>query len=291
MASGRMTATLEESAGLSAAGAHAATSTAEIDSHRFKRAERARASMESHYRKRRLALVLLPNIDMPSRTLVASVLALGCCALAAAQGPPSVLPATASKSLAQSLQAAAGRGDHLWRARVPLNADGTVNAYVEIARGDRRKWEFDMAAHARKIDRTLPEDVGGYPVNYGFVPQTVSYDGDPFDALVLGPALPDGQFVRGVIVGLMQMEDEKGLDSKVVLSRIDSAGRPLDRLTADRQREIGEYFQRYKRHESGKFSAVPGWGSAADGLAFVERTHAFFTRCRERPADDCAITP
>ena len=94
----------------------------------------------------------------------------------------------------------------------------------------------------------IPDEIGGYPVNYGFVPQTVSYDGDPFDALVLGPPLPDGQFVRGVIVGVMFMEDEKGLDSKVVLSRIDADGRPLH--AAHRRRssdEIGDYFKRYKQ--------------------------------------------
>ena len=100
-----------------------------------------------------------------------------------------------------------------------------MNAYIEISRGDRRKWELDMRANARAIDRMMPESVGGYPVNYGFVPQTVSYDGDPFDALVLGPAIAGGETVRGVIVGLMYMEDEKGLDSKVVLS-LTGRGRP-----------------------------------------------------------------
>ena len=65
--------------------------------------------------------------------------------------------------------------DTIWRDTPPTNADGTVNAYIEIARGDRRKWEFDMRANARAIDRMMPEEVGGYPVNYGFVPQTVSY--------------------------------------------------------------------------------------------------------------------
>ena len=101
-----------------------------------------------------------------------------------------------------------------------------MNAYIEIARGDRQKWELDMRANERAIDRVIPESVGGYPVNYGFVPQTVSYDGDPFDVLVLGPPITGGETVRGIIVGLMYMEDEKGLDSKVVLSR----GRPTGGL-------------------------------------------------------------
>jgi inorganic pyrophosphatase len=193
--------------------------------------------------------------------------------------PPAVLPATAVKTLAASLNAARTHKTHQWRDTPPTNSDGTVNAYIEITRGDRRKWEFDMGANRREIDRMIPVAIGGYPVNYGFVPQTVSYDGDPFDVLVLGPPLPDGRFVRGIAVGIMFMEDEKGLDSKVVLSRVDAAGQPMDRLTTAVQEEIGDYFKRYKRGGRGTFSKVPGWGSAMQGLAFVQTTHAFFERC------------
>ena len=195
--------------------------------------------------------------------------------------PPAVLPAMATAALAKSLDATARHAKHVWRDSPPLNEDGSVNAYIEIPRGERRKWEFDMAANARAIDRVIPASVGGYPVNYGFVPQTVSYDGDPFDALVLGPPLPGGRMVRGVIVGVMFMEDEKGLDSKVVLSLTDRNGRPRHQLTADVQREIGDYFKRYKLHEQGKFSKVPGWGTAAQGRAYVMTTHAFFEQCRQ----------
>jgi hypothetical protein len=95
--------------------------------------------------------------------------------------PPGVLQASATSALATSLQEAAAHAKHVWRDTAPTNPDGTVNAYIEIARGDRRKWELDMGANARTIDRMIPTDVGGYPVNYGFVPQTVSYDGDPFE--------------------------------------------------------------------------------------------------------------
>ena len=212
-------------------------------------------------------------------------------AVVAAQGgsPPAALPAVATTALARSLAAASPHATHVWRDTVPINADRTVNGYIEIAKGDRQKWEFDMGANVRKIDRVMPEDVGGYPVNYGFVPQTVSYDGDPFDVLVLGPPLPDGQVVRGVIVGVMFMEDEKGLDSKVVLSRTDASGRPLHALTSDVQREIGDYFARYKKHQPGAFSKVPGWGSAAEGLAYVTMTHAFFRECRQHAGKQCAV--
>ena len=167
--------------------------------------------------------------------------------------PPRELPEKAATHLVQSLDAAREHPSHVWRDTKPINDDGTVNAYVEIPRGEVRKFEFDMRANARAIDRVMPPEIGGYPVNYGFVPQTVSYDGDPFDALVLGPPLEGGALMRGTIVGVMFMEDEKGLDSKVV--------------------------------------KVSGWGSAAEGLAFITTTHAFFRACRESHAGSCVITP
>jgi inorganic pyrophosphatase len=193
--------------------------------------------------------------------------------------PPAVLPAMATAQLAESIKAAKPQTSHRWRDTPPINADGTINGYIEIPRGERRKYEFDMSANSRRVDRVMPDKLGGYPVNYGFVPQSVSYDGDPFDILVLGPPLPGGEFVKGIIVGVMFMEDEKGHDSKVVVSPLDAQGKALYSLTAADMKRIGDYFARYKQHEPGKFSKVSGWGTAAQGLAYVHITHQFFSKC------------
>ena len=203
--------------------------------------------------------------------------------------PSNELPGVATAALRKSLEAAGGHATHVWRDTPPTTADGDVNAYVEIPRGDRRKWEFNMRANARAIDRVMPADVGGYPVNYGFVPQTVSYDGDPFDVLVLGPPLPGGRIVRGRIVGLMIMEDEKGADSKVVVSPIGPDGKPTHQLTDAERDRIAEYFRRYKQHDPKTFSKVPGWGEASDGRAHVDVTHAFFLRCRGQADTACRL--
>ena len=203
--------------------------------------------------------------------------------------PPRELPAVAVVQLTRSLAAAKATKRNVWRDTAPLNADGTVTGYIEIARGDRRKWEFDIAHNVRAIDRVMPTEVGGYPVNYGFVPQTVSYDGDPFDILVLGPPIAGGRVVRGAIVGLMHMEDEKGLDSKVVVSLLGREGRAALALTPEDQRRIGDFFNTYKRHEPGKFSKVPGWGGAAEGLAYVKMTHRFFLECRNAGSAACRL--
>jgi inorganic pyrophosphatase len=213
-------------------------------------------------------------------------------AIVAAAGPPQIsneLPAAAVTQLAKSLDASTSAARHVWRDTPPLNPDGTVNGYVEISRGDRRKWEFDMAANKRAIDRMIPAEIGGYPVNYGFVPQTVSYDGDPFDVLVLGPPIEGGLVVRGVIVGLLLMDDEKGSDGKVVISRI-SNGRPDHALTEHDRQTIADYFRRYKLLEPGKFSSVSGWGSIEDGRALVRLTHAFFQDCRRVEGTTCRVS-
>jgi inorganic pyrophosphatase len=205
--------------------------------------------------------------------------------------PPAILPAPATEKLRASLSAAAPHQIHVWRDSAPLNPDGTITAFIEIPRGERRKYELDMARNERRVDRVMPAALGGYPVNYGIVPQTVSYDGDPFDVLVLGPALAGGSVVRGVIVGIMHMEDETGLDSKVVLSRVGRNGKPTHALTDAEKRRIGHYFDRYKRHEPGKFSRVTGWDGADVGREFVDITHRFFRECRKEDAADCKLAP
>ena len=128
--------------------------------------------------------------------------------------PPRALPASATAQLVTSLDAARQHTSHVWRDTPAMNVDGTVNGYVEIPRGERRKWEFDMRANALAIDRVMPEEVGGYPVNYGFVPQTVSYDGDPFDVLVLGPALPGGDWCPASSSASCSWKTKKGWTRK-----------------------------------------------------------------------------
>jgi inorganic pyrophosphatase len=204
-------------------------------------------------------------------------------------GPAFELPGEAVAKLRNGLAAAARHQDSIWRDVAPQDGQGRVNALVEIARGDRRKFEFDIASNTMRLDRTIPEALGGYPINYGIVPQTISYDGDPFDVLVLGPPLKSGTRVRGAIVGVMRFEDETGPDAKVVITPMDGAGRPRYALTAADRDRMTKFFDAYKKHETGKFSRVTGWGGADEGQALVRITHAFFTDCR-RATGTCVVT-
>ena len=205
---------------------------------------------------------------------------------------PDTLPAAATTKLAASVSAAKAHTAHVWRDRAPLNDDGTINGYIEIAKGDRRKWELDMSKNARAIDRVIPEAIGGYPINYGFVPQTVSYDGDPFDVLVLGPPIEGGTLVRGLPVGVMFMEDDRVPDSKVVITPLDRRGRPRYEITEPIRLDVSRFFNRYKQHEPGASTNVPGWGTREQGLDLVRMTHAFFRQCQARAGQPCrALAP
>ena len=93
---------------------------------------------------------------------------------------------------------------------------------------------------------------------------------------MLGPAIAGGRVVRGSIVGLMHMQDEMG-SIRRSLSRWSAHGKAAVALTPDDQRRIGDFFNRYKRHEPGKFSKVPGWGGAVEGVAYVKVTTDFLS--------------
>ena len=190
---------------------------------------------------------------------------------AALPPPPAQLP----ERLAASLAAVKPFPHSPWRDVAPTNPDGTLNGYIEIPRGESTKWEFRLGLNRLDVDRTIPPELGGYPVNYGFIPRTISYDGDPTDVLVLGPPLPSGQIVTGRPIALMKMRDTGELDSKVVIAPLDERGAPKYRLAdADRDR-MKRFFDTYKRHE-GKPTEITGWGTEADARAFLRTTAGFF---------------
>lgn len=188
-------------------------------------------------------------------------------------------PIQIRERLAASLSAARGFERSPWRDVPPLNGDETLNGYVEIPRGESTKWEFRIPLNRLEVDRMIPAELGGYPTNYGFIPRTISYDGDPTDVLVLGPPVHNGAIVKGRIVALMQMMDTGDLDSKVVITPLDERGAPQYALEqADRDR-LTHFFDTYKRHE-GKVTQVTGWGTDADAQAFLRTTSGFFATGR-----------
>ena len=191
--------------------------------------------------------------------------------------PPA--PAGLDQKVAAYKKAAAQFPEHPWRDIAPLNADGTANGYIEISRGESTKWEFRIPLNAREVDRMIPTELGGYPINYGFLPQTVSYDGDPADVLVTGPPIEGGAIVKGRILALMMMVDSGDIDSKVVITRLDANGEPMHPLTEEDKRRMTQFFDTYKKHE-GKVTKITGWGDGHAARQFLEHTHGFYQSAR-----------
>ncbi|MEQ8279278.1 MAG: inorganic diphosphatase [Deltaproteobacteria bacterium] len=167
--------------------------------------------------------------------------------------------------------------DHQWR-DVPAYDGELVNAYIEIPRGTSDKYEFDLAKNERVVDRVLDPSLGGYPTNYGFIPQTMAFDGDPYDVLVLGPPLEGGTIVKTRIVALMHMDDEKGPDPKLVLVPVDTE------LTLDdaEKKRIATWFDGYKKFEPDKWAKVTGWSDAAAAKAALDSVVEFYRVERSR---------
>jgi inorganic pyrophosphatase len=138
-----------------------------------------------------------------------------------------------------------------------------IDVVIEIPRGSRNKYEFDHEAGVFRLDRRL-FTATMYPADYGFIPDTLSEDGDPLDALVLlDDATFPGCWITARPVGVFWMEDDAGPDAKILCV---PAGDPrweqvedMADLPAHLVDEIEHFFEVYKVLEPDKHSNVRGW--------------------------------
>jgi len=146
------------------------------------------------------------------------------------------------------------------------DAPNTFNVVIEIPmNGDPVKYEVDKATGAIFVDRFMSTSMH-YPTNYGYVPQTLSGDGDPVDVLVITPVpLIPGVVVPCRPIGILKMEDEAGIDGKVLAVPIDKIlsiytqwQKPED-LNPMRLKTISHFFEHYKDLEDGKWVKILGW--------------------------------
>jgi len=144
-----------------------------------------------------------------------------------------------------------------------------IHVIIEIpAHADPVKYEVDKETGAMFVDRFMNTAMH-YPCNYGYVPHTLSEDGDPVDVLVVTPIpLISGSVIRCRPVGMLAMTDEKGPDAKVLAVPIDKlcslyrgVQKPEDlppMLTA----QIAHFFEHYKDLEANKWVKIDGWKDA-----------------------------
>lgn len=140
-----------------------------------------------------------------------------------------------------------------------------IHAVIEIPAYSRVKYEYDKDIGAIFVDRMSFSSVN-FPANYGFVPQTLSEDGDPADIFVITEnQIAPGSVIKCRLLGALVTEDESGLDEKYVavpLSKVDPMYNGVEQLedlpqiTLDR---IKEFYSTYKNLEEGKWVKVKQW--------------------------------
>ena len=164
----------------------------------------------------------------------------------------------------------------LSKIKVGSNPD-KINAVIEIPYGSNIKYEIDKASGALCVDRVLYGAMF-YPANYGFVPNTLADDGDPADVLVLNEyPLAAGSVIPCRLIGVLMMEDESGMDEKLLavpVSKTDprydgiKGVSDLPKATLDK---IKNFFETYKLLEPNKWVKVKDFASAAEAEKILDK--------------------
>ena len=159
---------------------------------------------------------------------------------------------------------------------IGINPPEDVNVIVEVPiGGEPIKYEMDKAAGTLVVDRFLHTPMR-YPGNYGFVPHTLSEDGDPIDVLVANtrPIVP-GAVINVRPIGVLRMEDDAGGDEKILAVPVPRLTRryehvhnytDLPRITLE---QVQHFFEHYKDLEPGKWVKMQGWGDAAEAKSMI----------------------
>jgi len=136
-----------------------------------------------------------------------------------------------------------------------------VSVYIEIEQHSSIKYEFDKNENKLLVDRILP-DPFVYPYAYGFIPNTLAMDGDDLDALIITDKLiQNNAFYEVFIIGVLVMEDEKGMDEKIlcVLAEDSTDIQSISDLDKSVLDKIHWFFSNYKKNTPGKWSRVMGF--------------------------------
>src|SRR5471032_1686266 len=165
------------------------------------------------------------------------------------------------------------------------------NVIIEIPmNADPIKYEVDKESGAIFVDRFMGTAMH-YPCNYGYVPKTLSDDGDPVDVLVITPfPLIPGVVVRCRPIGVLKMTDESGEDAKVLAVPVDKVlsiyshwQKPED-LNELRLRQIQHFFEHYKDLEKGKWVKIDGWYGPEEAKAEILNGVASYKKDAEKSA-------
>jgi inorganic pyrophosphatase len=151
----------------------------------------------------------------------------------------------------------------------------SLPVYIEIEKGSNIKYEYDKSKATLVVDRILPESQG-YPFAYGFFPGTLADDGDELDALILRTKndIQNNKVYPVHIVGALSMEDEKGMDEKILCVLDDDSEHiqditDLDTTTKD---AIHTFFSTYKLNTPGKWSKTYGFMNKSQAIQLYAKS-------------------
>ena len=164
------------------------------------------------------------------------------------------------------------------------------NVIIEIPmNADPIKYEVDKETGAMFVDRFMSTSMH-YPCNYGYIPHTLSEDGDPVDVLVLSPVpLISGVVVRCRPLGMLQMTDEAGEDAKILAVPIDKlcslyrekkSHADLPELV---RAQIAHFFAHYKDLEEGKWVEIVGWAGVNEAKAEIMAGVKRYNKAKKKP--------
>ncbi len=170
------------------------------------------------------------------------------------------------------------------------NVPNEIHVIIEIpAHSDPVKYELDKETGAMFVDRFMSTAMH-YPCNYGYVPHTLSKDGDPVDVLVLTPyPLIPGSVILCRPVGVLKMTDESGDDAKVLAVPIDKLCKSYRKvesfrdLPQDALDRIAHFFEHYKDLDEGKWVRVGGWAGVDEAKAEIMESVRMYQDAPEKP--------
>jgi inorganic pyrophosphatase len=156
------------------------------------------------------------------------------------------------------------------------NIPDEINVIIEIPmNSDPIKYEIDKESGLLEVDRFMNVSMR-YPCNYGYVPQTLASDGDPLDVLVICQyPLISGCFMKARPVGVLMMEDESGMDEKIVVVPTAKADpffadiSDIEQLADLTKQKIKHFFEHYKDLEKNKWVKVQGWLNASKAKELI----------------------
>ena len=169
---------------------------------------------------------------------------------------------------------------HPWHGVTPGEwAPRVVNAIIEIPQGSRAKYEIDKPSGLLKLDRVIYSSFH-YPINYGFIPQTLGQDGDPLDILVLcSQSIQPLCLVEATVIGNMQMIDTGKQDDKIIAVAAKDPSvnhyKNVEELPSHFLAELKNYFEQYKVLENKKVE-IDNFQDKAAALKIIEEALDFY---------------